>query len=184
MNIRVLAKGRRKRIFSSGMVLWGCLIFNLALSLVLAPNLKAADFTDTASLKTARFQHTATLVANGQVLVTGGSTAGTLGITLDSAELYNPVADTWTPAANMKTARSQHTATFLADGRVLVVGGYKDVALASAELYDPAANTWTPAANMKTDRSAHTATLLADGRVLVVGGLEYFLNDTAQCGDL
>ncbi len=73
----------------------------------------------------------------------------------------------------MKAARYLHTATKLADGRVLVVGGRGidgTVELASVELYDPKKNKWAVAKPLPAGRSGHTATLLADGRVLVVGG--------------
>ena len=51
-------------------------------------------------------------------------------------------ADTWSPTGSMSTARSDHTATLLPDGRVLVSGGYGQ-RLGSAEIYDPALGTWS-----------------------------------------
>lgn len=78
----------------------------------------------------------------------------------------------WSSAGNMSNARSDHTATLLATGKVLVVGGGNSVGgLASAELYDPATNSWSPAAPMARGRRGHTATLLSSGKLLVVGGL-------------
>ncbi len=77
------------------------------------------------------------------------------------------------PAGSLATARSQHTATRLADGRVLVAGGRSQdatVALSSTELFDPRTNTWKLGPPMSTARAGHTATILVDGRVLVVGG--------------
>jgi choice-of-anchor C domain-containing protein len=70
----------------------------------------------------------------------------------------------------MATARGYHTATRLADGRVLVAGGIRGSALDSAELFNPATGTWSPAGPLATARFNHTATRLADGRVLVAGG--------------
>ena len=78
------------------------------------------------------------------------------------------------PTAAMIEVRSQHTATLLPDGTVLVVGGAHDVSfdeMASAELYDSSRGTWTVTADMVTPRYGHTATLLPDGRVLVAGGI-------------
>jgi ABC-type dipeptide/oligopeptide/nickel transport system permease component len=73
--------------------------------------------------------------------------------------------------ANMTTARAGHTATYLNNGLVLVVGGRGSAGyLQSAELYDWNTDTWTAAATMAVPRTSHTATLLRDGRVLVVGG--------------
>ena len=68
--------------------------------------------------------------------------------------------------------RTDHTATLLADGRVLVAGGFGgNGGSVAAELYDPARGTWTAAGRMATPRTGHTATLLLDGRVLVAGGI-------------
>src|SRR5216684_4434161 len=72
---------------------------------------------------------------------------------------------------SMATARTAHTATGLADGTVLVVGGYNAGYLASAEIYNPVTGAFSPTTgNLATARDDHTATLLADGTVLVVGG--------------
>lgn len=75
----------------------------------------------------------------------------------------------FSPAASLSTARAGHSATRVADGKVLVVGGYGAAAV-SAELYDPGTNSWSPAANLITPRGYHSATLLDNGLVLVAGG--------------
>jgi len=119
---------------------------------------------------TARSYHTATLLANGNVLVAGG-TDGTNSLT--SAELYNGVNSTWTTTGSLVVARKAHTATSLPDGSVLVVGGTDGTnPLASAELYDPASGIWSATGSLQTARYYHTATLLPNGRVLVVGGTD------------
>lgn len=72
---------------------------------------------------------------------------------------------------DMVSARSQHSATLLPDGRVLIAGGASsNVAIASTEIYDPAAGTFRIATPMSTARRGHTATLLPDDTVLLVGG--------------
>jgi hypothetical protein len=123
---------------------------------------------------TARALHTATLLPNGKVLVAGGENwidEVFVPTILASAELYDPVANTWSLAGSMATARQQHTATPLPSGLVLVAGGTSSTGFtASAELYDPVANTWSPAGSMATARAGHTATLLPNGKVLVAGG--------------
>ena len=107
---------------------------------------------------------TATLLANGKVLVTG----------FHGSELYDPASDTWTAAGKMITPRYNHTATLLPDGRVLVAGGDvpPDRATDSAELYDPDTGTWTATASLRATGNTRfdiiTATALQDGTVLVV----------------
>jgi Galactose oxidase, central domain len=115
-------------------------------------------FTPTADLAAARWGHTATLLPNGRVLITGGAdlTGGfdTSSNNLASAELYDPASGTFTPTASLAAARASHTATRLSDGRVLITGGYdsRSSALASAELYDPASGTFTPTADLAAAR--------------------------------
>jgi N-acetylneuraminic acid mutarotase len=145
-----------------------------AFTLTISPRIDS--ITAASSLKTARQNHTATLLPNGKILVTGGSGADYA--TLTSAEIYDPATDSWNLAGSMAIPRKNHTATMLQDGKVLITGGLDDIdaPLASAELYDSADNSWLPAdvgpQNMGTSRVFHSANLLADGRVMVTGGFD------------
>ncbi len=130
-------------------------------------------WTPTGSLSQGHSQHTATLLPDGKVLVAGGDAAQPP--TLASAEVYDPATGTWSPTSNspLVRGRSQHTATLLPDGKVLVTGGYSREThglLATSELYDPATSTWSPTGSLEQPRSQHTATLLPDGKVLITGG--------------
>jgi hypothetical protein len=124
----------------------------------------------------ARAYHTATLLPDGKVLVTGGSDGGDIGRNNDLAtsEVYDPASRNWTPTGSLTNRRHLHTATLLPNGKVLVVGGTTDFIndLTSAELYDPATGIWTPTGSLNVRRRAHTATLLPGGKVLVAGGLQ------------
>ncbi|CAN96208.1 putative transposase [Sorangium cellulosum So ce56] len=124
----------------------------------------------TGNLVTARAAHTATLLRNGHVLLTGGT--GSSGA-LNSAELYDSDTNTFVPAASMGPARAWHTATLLTTGEVLVVagGGNVNSLLGSSALYDPMANLWSTGPSLSQPRRFHTATLLPDGGVLVTGGV-------------
>lgn len=135
-------------------------------------------FVALAPMSSARAAHTATALPDGRILVAGGMPEGSGDEgALATAELFVPGAATgagqFRPAARMLAARMAHTATRLADGRVLLAGGYGagNTYLASAELYDPRTGRFTPAGRMGTARAGHVATLLADGRVLVAGGV-------------
>jgi parallel beta-helix repeat protein len=132
------------------------------------------SFVPTGSLIAGRFRHTATLLKDGRVLLTGGQTA-TLSV-LASAELYDPVTATFVLTGAMNTGRALAQANRLLDGRVLITGGVdsSDVVQASAELFDPSGNgglgSFTSTGSMTTPRTEHTATELFDGRILVSGG--------------
>lgn len=129
-----------------------------------------------ASMATARRGHTATRLADGRVLIAGGfSCCDQTGETFaTTAEIYDPRTDAFQPTGALLSARAFHAATLLADGRVLVTGGFtvSDDTTASAEIYDPSTGQFTQAGAMQSPRSVHSAILLTDGRVLVLGGLQ------------
>jgi WD40 repeat protein len=121
-------------------------------------------------LTTARDCHTASLLSDGKVLVTGG--LDSTGKAIATAELYDPTNQSFTlTKGSMETARAFQTATSLKDGTVLVTGGTDGTSsLATAELYDPNTGIFSPTGNMANVRQNHTATLLNNGTVLVTGG--------------
>ena len=136
----------------------------------------AGTFSPTGILNTARDSHTATALSNGKVLIVGGVSSNGDWITAlaANAEIYDPVAGTFSSTGNLNTARDTHTATLLNNGQVLIVGGL-DVngnSLPSAELYDPTTGTFTLTGSLSYGRAVHTASLLNNGMVLIAGGYD------------
>jgi N-acetylneuraminic acid mutarotase len=132
------------------------------------PTCYFTTWTATGPMASARYNHRATLLNTGQVLVTGGQG------TPAAAEVYTPSSGRWSAAGAMPSPRYNHAATLLQNGTVLVSGGYNANAttyLAAAELYNPASNTWSTTGSMLSPRYLHAATRLLNGQVLVAGGV-------------
>jgi hypothetical protein len=125
-------------------------------------------FTPTGSMMTGRYFHTATLLNNGKVLITGGDTSNASGNQLASTELYDPLTGTFSAAGNMTAPRDNHFAVLLADGRVLIEGGLGGFCLdpPNPEVYDPVTGAFTPTGgSTNPGLTPMTATLLPDGTV-------------------
>jgi hypothetical protein len=127
-------------------------------------------------------QPTATLLANGKVLIAGG-TWGDLG-SANIAEIFDPAAGLFTAAGTMTVGIGAFAAaTLLPEGRVLIAGRYDGVNCGNivigqpqlgtcpgeAELYDPAKAAFGPPVETQSEEG-HRATLLPDGTVLLTGG--------------
>ncbi len=130
-------------------------------------------FFPTGSLATGRYGHTATLLANGKVLVAGGNSGSA---SVASAEIYDPATGQFTATGSMASPRQGHAAVALASGKVLVAGGCiagtGDCTsyLATAEIYDPATGAFTATGSLSGARTDFASAPLPDGRVLVAGG--------------
>src|SRR5262245_28963600 len=122
----------------------------------------------------ARAAHTATLLADGRVLLAGGCAVDGC----DTAEVA-PSSEFYTPGRGFSAGprlaqpRDGHSATLLPDGRVLIVGGFAregTLPIAEAELFDPKTNSFAATGSLGIGRGAHIAVPLPDGRVLIAGG--------------
>lgn len=143
-------------------------------------------FTPGPNLRTARDEHTATVIVAGpnagKVLIAGGTDSNDH--PLASTELYNPWSNQIEPGPPMNSARIQDTATIIVSGensgRILIAGGDSTSdfhPLATTELFDPLANKFVPGPTMQTARESHTATVVNAGpnagKILIAGGLNH-----------
>jgi hypothetical protein len=122
-----------------------------------------------APLLTARSDHGAAPLPDGEVLVTGGNLDAR---PLSSTEIYDPRTDTWREAAPLPSPRVRFSIAALPDGRILVAGGLSKIGLplATSVIYEPAHDRWVRGPDMSVARVQHASVALASGDVLFVGG--------------
>lgn len=138
------------------------------MSEIFDPITETWSFAD--SLEEGRSGHTATLLNDGRVLVTGGQ--GNVS-DLNSCEIFDPITIQWSSISNLLHSRSFHSAVLLSDGRVFVSGGVTpDSTLGTryCEIYDPVTDSWSEAGEMTVPRTSHKTLLLLDSNVLITGG--------------
>jgi hypothetical protein len=132
-------------------------------------------FTATGAMSVGRVGDTATLLNTGDVLIAGGGCGGCSSSgythTLATAELYSPSTGKFRATGSLRTPRTLATATPLADGRILFVGGTNGTTfVGQAEAYNPRTGKFSRSGTTKTARDEQTATSYDSGRVLIVGG--------------
>lgn len=120
-----------------------------------------------------RAEHSAVLLNNGKVLIAGGSSTAVGNTVLSTTELFDPINQTFSAGPAMNTARRRPTATLLADGRVLILGGADQLKqpIKSAEIYDPNTNMFSALLVPNVARFQHIAVRLDSNQVLIAGGL-------------
>jgi hypothetical protein len=123
----------------------------------------------------------ATLLADGKVLITGGDTGDPNDPMVigpqRTAEVWNPGTGQFSRAGRMDKARRGHLGALLPDGRVIIVGGsgprssdFHDSARSSTEVWDPADRAFLPGPPLSVPRQRMAMVTLPDGSLLVVGG--------------
>lgn len=133
-------------------------------------NPKTNTFTAGPVLPTGRAMDTISDIGNGKILLAGGmKIVDFKQVFLKETVIYNEKTNTVKTGPNLSTARKQHRATTLRDGRVLFTGGMNDSGtLDSAEIYS--AGKIKKVGKMVSPRREHCSVLLNDGRVLIAGG--------------
>ena len=156
-----------------------------AIGLAISPAVAGDQFVAAGDMTSQRTHQGSALLADGRALQVSGLADS--GVLLQSAELYDPASDSFSPTGAPGTARMRPTAVTLADGRVLVTGGrggnQGDTIFASAELFDPASGTFSPTGDMTVARYVACAALLGNGKVLVAAGFN-FTDDVLASAEL
>jgi hypothetical protein len=110
-----------------------------------------------------------------------GGGAPSASVSVHTTEIYDSAKGIFQNGKQLRTARDSHSATLLANGTVLIVGGYVHdfdgdaqsewYTIFSAEVFDPANSASSVAASLETDRAQHIATALNNAEVLITGGI-------------
>jgi hypothetical protein len=109
------------------------------------------------------------VLPDGKVAVISGSDSSGV---LKTMDIFDPSTNTFSlGAAQLTHGRLMPTHATLADGRVLIFGGFDAGYIASAQIYDPTTDSYTAEVSSPTARAGATATLLPNGKVLIAGGL-------------
>lgn len=191
----------------------GRVLFTGGLDLAGAPTDGAAIWDPVSGLTTTlvmgskRAGHGASLMNNGQVLISGGFENVTIdlaailadplqlltifGGVLNSTELFDPVTESFTAGPNMLEARALHSSTTTSSGKVLVAGGLSVIPIiglptvsATAYAYDPNLGIFGFPTLFSGGRLLHSAIAQNDGSVLLIGGLTLDLTEFIATGDI
>ena len=145
----------------------------------------SGSFQATGNMSTTRVHHAAVRLGDGKVLVLGGiPPVQNLHVQPPDpsyAELYDPAERAFSPIAGLTISHERYTATLMASGMVLIVGGEdaSNTPTTEVQLLDPRSRALTFTGTLGTARVGHTATLLQDGSVLVTGGTDTRANALA-----
>jgi hypothetical protein len=138
-----------------------------------------------AHMKSDRVGAAAVKLNDGRVLIVGGKSGRMMTsrlrniasfTPLNTAEIYDPESGAFVRTGDMNAPHYLATATMLADGNVLVVGGYRIqgpivIGMRDAEVFQPETNRFSGVGQTTVARLTNTATPLNDGEVLIAGGV-------------
>ena len=121
-----------------------------------------------------RIEAVAAILPSGKPIVIGGAAlVSNSYVPTAAAETYDLSTGTWSAVESMASARRELSVAVLADGRVLVAGGFatsETTPLLNAELFDESTGHWSAAGTMHNKRNRMSLTTLANGNALAVGG--------------
>lgn len=138
----------------------------------------SAQWNNRSSMNSIRAGHASVAMSDGRLLVAGGWDYNS---NLKTAEIYDPINDSWTVVPEMSSEHYKGAGVLLNDGNVLVIAGFTGAFnTEDCELFDVTTNTWSSAGFLSQGRSYFTATKLNDGKVLVVGGFDG-TNNISSC---
>ena len=134
------------------------------------PSGESEVFKAIGTMTTTRFFHTATLLKDGRVLITGGFETdrpahSSPEFSHNTAEIFDPEKGTSSTTGSLSQARSQDTAVLLQDGRVLIKG----TDLYPPEIYDPQSGRFAVLANVPGLTRNAPSTILSTGSILTTG---------------
>lgn len=110
-------------------------------------------------------------LADGRYLLAGGAMDYGIAPGYANADIWDPAGTTMTPTGSLNYARCGAHASRLADGRVLVAGGwYDDTSATYPEIYDPDTGTFSVTGALSYARSYPLTVPTNDGGALVLGG--------------
>lgn len=133
------------------------------------------EFTPTGPMHIARYNHTATLLQDGRVLILGGETTDDLGTGNDqvgTAEIYNPATGQMSLWTSLLLPRSSHQSIELLNGKILVIGGLSasSVGTDRTEIFDPETGESREGPLLHDFHARATATRLNSGEVFIFAG--------------
>jgi hypothetical protein len=115
-----------------------------------------------------RMDHTCNAFGS-KILIAGGYDGSSTNYS--STEIFDTQSLEILDGPEMDFGRSYHRSVNLADGRILITGGFDGSNyLSSCEIFDPQTEEFTNTGSMNYARSSHTINLMDDGRVVVTGG--------------
>ncbi|MDP6963035.1 MAG: kelch repeat-containing protein, partial [Planctomycetota bacterium] len=146
-------------------------------------------WTLTAPMNKHRGGSNAVVLADGRVLVAGGSEGNSnnnlgdvsdlLGTALKTSEIYDPSTDTWIWGPNMPEPKAGAMSAVLPNGNWMVAGGITHITLFglaipdfsdNISIYNPANNSFSGGGTMKEKRALGAMTVMGNGQVFIAGG--------------